>query len=190
MGKGQTVGKVVGGSVSRREFAAFGAAAAFAGCTGMSSGSIGDIAETAVTVPAEQGSRSGYFIHPANGRHPGVVLWSGAIGLRDAHRDVARQMAAQGWSVLVVDSGNAGHSAQRLNRDAKAHIAWLESQSVVAATSGSGRKPHQIADGYVLKTIVVSKRSALVAVADNKQTRGPRQMAALRDMVRAATRVA
>ncbi len=60
-----------------------------------------DVSETDVNIVTPSGSCDAAFIHPKSGSHPGVLLWPDAFGLRPAMRDMAKRLAAQGYSVLV-----------------------------------------------------------------------------------------
>src|SRR5450755_890035 len=59
------------------------------------------VIETDVTIPTGDGTEDAAFIRPATGTHPGVLIWPDAFGLRPAMRDMARRLAAEGYSVLV-----------------------------------------------------------------------------------------
>lgn len=52
----------------------------------------------------------GYFVHPAEGRHPGVLIWPDIFGVRPAFRQMADRLAAAGYAVLLV---NPFHRARR-----------------------------------------------------------------------------
>ena len=62
-----------------------------------------EVASTDVVVPTPAGEADAYFVHPAEGRHPGVLLWPDAFGLRPAMRQMATRLAQSGYSVLVVN---------------------------------------------------------------------------------------
>ncbi|WP_028080218.1 dienelactone hydrolase family protein [Solimonas soli] len=49
------------------------------------------------------GSADAYFVHPAKGKHPGVLIWPDIFGLRPAFKDMATRLAASGYAVLVVN---------------------------------------------------------------------------------------
>jgi carboxymethylenebutenolidase len=89
---------------SRRHFAALSGGAMVAG---MSAGAIAadgpELVETAVSVPTPDGHADSFFVHPAKGVHPGVVMWPDIAGLRDAFKVMARRLAAAGYAVLVVN---------------------------------------------------------------------------------------
>ena len=50
-----------------------------------------DVTETDVTVPTPDGEADCYFVHPASGRHPGVIMWPDILGLRPAFPTQTRQ---------------------------------------------------------------------------------------------------
>ncbi|MDE2596557.1 MAG: dienelactone hydrolase family protein [Sphingomonadales bacterium] len=90
--------------LDRRQFAAISAAAVIAGCTGGESQARGGkLTEAMVTVDTPDGKADAFFVHPASGRHPGVILWPDIAGLRDAYKTMARRLAAAGYAVLAVN---------------------------------------------------------------------------------------
>lgn len=56
-----------------------------------------------VVVTTPDGKADCYFVHPASGKHPGVILWPDAFGLRTAMRQMGKRLATSGYSVLVVN---------------------------------------------------------------------------------------
>ena len=54
-----------------------------------------------VEVKTPDGICEAAFIHPEKGKHPGVLIWPDAFGLRPAMRDMGTRIAADGYSVLV-----------------------------------------------------------------------------------------
>src|SRR5881296_2989962 len=109
------------------------------------------VTESEVTVMTPDGTADGYFVHPATGTAPGVLVWPDIFGLRPAFRQMGKRLAESGYSVLVVNpfyrakkaptapSGGATPIqevmplARALNEtthmtDAKAFIAWLDGQ--------------------------------------------------------------
>lgn len=98
-------------ALNRRQFAAMGAGAAMLavapGCVA-SPGPVpaADALATtsrAVTIQTPDGNADAFFVHPATGRHPAVILWPDIAGLRDAYRTMATRLAAAGYAVLVVN---------------------------------------------------------------------------------------
>jgi carboxymethylenebutenolidase len=59
------------------------------------------VVETDVEIKTPDGTADATFIHPKSGSHPGVLLWPDAFGLRPSMRDMAKRLAAEGYSVLV-----------------------------------------------------------------------------------------
>src|ERR1700684_70837 len=113
------------------------------------------VVEADVTVTTPDGSADCYFVHPASGTAPGVLMWPDIFGLRPAFRQMGKRLAESGYSVLVVNpfyrakkapTASAGGAtpiaevrplAQGLNEattmtDAKAFIGWLDGQASVA----------------------------------------------------------
>ena len=56
-----------------------------------------------VEVTTPDGVADCFFVHPASGSHPGVVVWPDILGLRPAFRQMGRRLAESGYSVLVVN---------------------------------------------------------------------------------------
>src|ERR1700692_1978700 len=113
------------------------------------------VTESDVNVMTPDGTADCYFVHPASGTAPGVLMWPDIFGLRPAFRQMGKRLAESGYSVLVVnpfyrarkaptaDDGAATAIpklmplAQGLNEtthmtDAKAFIGWMDGQSSVA----------------------------------------------------------
>jgi carboxymethylenebutenolidase len=88
------------GDIARRDFVAFSLTAGLAATAGSASAAA-DIVETDVDIKTPDGTCDAAFIHPKSGSHPGVLLWPDAFGLRPAMRDMAKRLAADGYSVLV-----------------------------------------------------------------------------------------
>jgi carboxymethylenebutenolidase len=96
--------------VSRRSFNVLtaGAAAATAVSLALPSGVRAGTGTKAVTendvqVPTPDGSADAYFVHPAEGRYPGVIVWPDVLGLRPAFRAMGKRLAEAGYAVLVVN---------------------------------------------------------------------------------------
>jgi carboxymethylenebutenolidase len=56
-----------------------------------------------VEVKTPDGTADAYFIHPAAGKHPGMLIWPDIFGLRPAFRDTATRLAESGYAVLVIN---------------------------------------------------------------------------------------
>src|SRR5690349_1074639 len=113
------------------------------------------VTETDVNITTPDGSADCYFVHPASGAAPAVLVWPDIFGLRPAFRQMGKRLAESGYSVLVVNpfyrvkkapTAEAGGAtpiadlmplARALNEttqmtDAKAFIGWLDGQKPVA----------------------------------------------------------
>src|SRR6266436_1681948 len=61
------------------------------------------VTESDVNVMTPDGTADCYFVHPASGTAPGVVVWPDIFGLRPAFRQMGKRLAESGYSVLVVN---------------------------------------------------------------------------------------
>ncbi len=57
--------------------------------------------DVAITTP--DGKADAYFVAPATGKHPGVLIWPDIMGLRPAFRQITDRLAQSGYAVLVVN---------------------------------------------------------------------------------------
>src|ERR1700682_706638 len=89
------------GDIARRDFAAFSVAAGLAATAGSGAAAGHDVVETNVEIKTPDGTCDAAFIHPKSGSHPGVLIWPDAFGLRPSMREMAKRLAAEGYSVLV-----------------------------------------------------------------------------------------
>jgi carboxymethylenebutenolidase len=119
------------------------------------------VTESDVNVTTPDGVADCYFVHPATGAAPGVLVWPDIFGLRPAFRQMGKRLAESGYSVLVVNpfyrtkkapTAAAGAAtpiqdllplARTLNEtthmmDGKAFIGWLDSQRPVARNRRMG----------------------------------------------------
>ena len=86
---------------SRREFVAMSIAAGLSAAAGSAAAADLPVVETNVEVKTPDGVCDAAFIHPATGSYPGVLIWPDAFGLRPSMRDIAKRIAADGYSVIV-----------------------------------------------------------------------------------------
>jgi len=56
-----------------------------------------------VTIHTADGTVDAYFVAPAHGKHPGVLVWPDIYGLRPAFRQMADRLAMSGYAVLTVN---------------------------------------------------------------------------------------
>jgi carboxymethylenebutenolidase len=90
------------GDISRRQFGALALGAGVA----VALPRLANAAETKgsdVDIKTPDGTCDAYFVHPAKGAHPGVLIWPDIFGLRPAFKDMATRLAESGYSVLVIN---------------------------------------------------------------------------------------
>src|SRR5215831_16513237 len=89
-------------TMSRRTF---GSLAAGAGLTAMLPRAAGamDTKGADVEIKTPDGTCDAYFVHPASGKHPGVLIWPDSFGLRPAFKQMATRLAESGYSFLAIN---------------------------------------------------------------------------------------
>src|SRR6187399_2137324 len=133
------------------------------------------VTESEATVKTPDGTADAYFVHPATGTAPGVLVWPDIFGLRPAFRQMAKRLAENGYSVLVInpfyrvkkaptaEQGSATPIpqlmplAQALNEttqmtDAKAFVAWLDGQASVAKNRKVGTQGYCMGGPIAFRT--------------------------------------
>src|SRR5947207_11336082 len=133
------------------------------------------VTESDVNVMTPDGTADCYFVHPASGTAPGVLVWPDIFGLRPAFSRMGKRLAESGYSVLVVNpfyrvkkapTAEAGGAtpieqvrplAQGLNEtthmtDAKAFIGWLDQQSSVAKNRKVGTQGYCMGGPIAFRT--------------------------------------
>jgi len=88
-------------NIARRDFVALSVAAGLSAAAGSATAAGLELVETDVEIKTPDGVCDAAFIHPKSGSHPGVLIWPDAFGLRPSMRDIAKRIAADGYSVLV-----------------------------------------------------------------------------------------
>ncbi|MXO65382.1 dienelactone hydrolase family protein [Altericroceibacterium endophyticum] len=174
--------------VNRRQFAAGGTLAALAACSsgnGNAATETGDedspeqLTEKSVQITTADGVMDAFFVHPAGGQSPGVIIWPDIAGLRDSFRMMARRLAREGYAVLVANpyyrdiaapqfsdfadfAGNDGFqtvgpwrgklTAESIMRDAEALVDWLDQQSAVDTEKGIGTQGYCMGGPFAVWT--------------------------------------
>jgi carboxymethylenebutenolidase len=88
--------------ISRREFTAISLAAGVTAAAGASAAGAADMVDTDVEIKTSAGTCDAALIHPkGKGQWPGVILFVDVFGLRQTMRDMAKRLAANGYTVLV-----------------------------------------------------------------------------------------
>lgn len=133
------------------------------------------VTESDVTITTPDGTADCYFVRPATGAAPAVLIWPDIFGLRPAFRTMGKRLAESGYSVLVVNpfyrtkkapTAAAGAAtpipelmplAQALNEtthmtDAKAFVAWLDQQPSVAKNRKVGTQGYCMGGPMAFRT--------------------------------------
>ncbi len=90
------------GALTRREFGTLAAGAGLAMVLPAPAGAE-EIEGREVVVTTPGGSADAYFTHPAKRKHPGVLMWPDALGLRPSMKKMADRLAQSGYAVLAVN---------------------------------------------------------------------------------------
>jgi carboxymethylenebutenolidase len=152
-------------TISRREFTALSIAAGVAAATGASAAAANDMIDADVQVTTGAGVCDAALIHPQKGSWPGVILFTDVFGLRPTMRDMAKRMAAGGFTVLVpnpfyrtakppglsididfsnpadrakIDALRAPLTSDAVMQDAAAYVKFLDSQASVDKKAAMG----------------------------------------------------
>jgi carboxymethylenebutenolidase len=133
------------------------------------------VTESELTIKTPDGMADCYFVHPASGTAPAVLVWPDIFGLRPAMKTMGKRLAESGYSVLVVNpfyrvqkAPTAGRGAatpipeliplaQALNEttqmtDAKAFVAWLDQQPSVAKNKKVGTQGYCMGGPIAFRT--------------------------------------
>ena len=153
--------------LSRRQFGALGFGA---GVIAMlpAVANAADVKESEVSIKTPDGTCDAHFVHPVSGASAAVLVWPDIFGLRDSFRQMGKRLAESGYAVLTVNpfyrlqkaptsAKGASFSdpatrealmkqAGSLNAtthvtDAKAFVAWLDSQSAVSTRRARSAPP-------------------------------------------------
>lgn len=91
-----------GGAVTRRQFGAMALGVGLAAAWPKLSNAVQTTgADVAIKTP--DGVADAYFVHPASGTAPGVLMWPDIFGLRPAFKAMASRLAESGYAVLVIN---------------------------------------------------------------------------------------
>jgi carboxymethylenebutenolidase len=167
--------------LSRREFAALGAAATLASYAALAEAAVpaGGLAERMVEVTTPDGKADAFLVHPLRGAHPGVILWPDVLGLREVKKAMARRLAAAGYTVLAVNPyyrtfkgelgmdftafrtpegqaklgpARAALTAEAVARDGAAHAAFLDTLAATDKRRGIGTQGYCMGGPYTVRT--------------------------------------
>jgi carboxymethylenebutenolidase len=133
------------------------------------------VTDSEVTIKTPDGTCDAYFVHPAPGTAPGVLLWPDIFGLRPAMKTMGKRLAESGYSVLVVNPFYRTQKAPTAGRgaatpipellplarglsepthmtDAKAFVAWLDQQPSVAKNRKIGTQGYCMGGPMAFRT--------------------------------------
>jgi len=173
--------------LSRRDFVAMGIAAGIVAASGGASAADMPVTEKDVDIKTPDGTCNAAFIHPTTGSHPGVIIWADAFGLRPVLREMGRNLAKEGYSVLVPnpfyrvvrDAGldprtfdfanttdrakltplmGSINAAGAAEKDAFAFVAWLDQQKEVNKSRKIGTQGYCMGGPLVMRTAASSDR--------------------------------
>ena len=128
-----------------------------------------------VTIKTPDGNCDAYFVRPATGTAPGVLVWPDIFGLRPAFRDMGKRLAESGYSVVVVNPFYRTQKAPTAPKggatpiqevlplaktlsptthmtDAKAFVAWLDQQQSVAKNKKIGTQGYCMGGPMAFRT--------------------------------------
>ena len=169
--------RVLGG-ITRRGFTA---AAAAAGVMAIlpSPANAATVKGRDVTIKTADGVADAYFVAPASGKHPAVLVWPDIMGLRPAFRQMADRLAQSGYAVLTVNQFYRSTKAPFLKpgqsfdqpevramimpwrdpltptaitADAKTFAAFLDAQPEVDTKRGMGSTGYCMGGPFVVRT--------------------------------------
>jgi carboxymethylenebutenolidase len=166
------------GELSRRQFGALTLGAGLVSMLPATAGAV-EVAEADVEIKTPDGTADAYFVHPARGKAPAILMWPDIFGLRPAFRQMGRRLAESGYAVLVVNqfyrskhaptapehadfddpaTRNAlmelthALSPETQMTDAKAFVSWLEGQAAVDRKRKMGTMGYCMTGPYTLRT--------------------------------------
>jgi carboxymethylenebutenolidase len=167
-------------AVSRRTFAKLGALATLAACTAPDEATAqAPPAESYAKFDAPGGTMDAYFAHPAEGKHPAVIVWPDIAGRRDSFMAMGRRLAWGGYAVLVLNPYYRDAEAPQFDdfddwreqggmekvapwrekltaanvmETAKAAVAWLDMQKAVDTAKGIGTQGYCMGGPFTVWT--------------------------------------
>lgn len=173
--------KAAARGLSRRDFATLTALSAATAMTAVQDAIAAGpaLVETDVSITTPDGLCDAVLIHPARGRHPGVIMWPDIAGLRTAYKVMARRLASDGHAVLLVNhyyrsakapimttlsewrtpEGQArlkpmiaAITSEGITRDARAFVAFLDRQPAVDSRRKIGTSGYCMTGPYTVRT--------------------------------------
>jgi carboxymethylenebutenolidase len=165
-------------ALSRRQFGTLTIGAGLLSMLPAAAGAV-DVQESEVEIKTADGTADAYFVHPAAGAHPAVLIWPDIFGLRPAFRQMGKRLAESGYAVLVINpfyrtkraptapehpdfNDPATRSAlmalmgsltpQTAATDASALVSWLDGQKAVDRKRRMGTTGYCMGGPYTMRT--------------------------------------
>jgi len=138
-----------------------------------------EVTESEVEIKTPDGTCDAHFVHPTKGKSPAVLVWPDIFGLRPAFRQMGKRLAESGYAVLTINpfyrkqhaptapehpdfndppTRNAlfalagSLNADTAATDAKAFVAWLDSQPSVDRKKKMGTTGYCMGGPFVMRT--------------------------------------
>ena len=166
------------GGLSRRQFGALTVGVGLASVL-PAVANAAEVKESDIDIKTADGTCDAYFVHPAKGAAPGVLVWPDIFGLRPAFKQMGKRLAESGYAVLVINPFyRAKHaptapekpdfndpatrqallalagslSPDTAMTDAKAFVGYLESQAAVDKKRKMGTTGYCMGGPFVMRT--------------------------------------
>jgi carboxymethylenebutenolidase len=166
------------GGVSRREFGALTLGASLVSML-PAVANAAETTESEVAIKTPDGTADAYFVHPAKGASPAVLVWPDIFGLRPTFRQMGKRLAESGYAVLVVNPFYRTQKAptapdhadfsdpdtrkklldlagsltpDTANIDAQAFVPWLDAQAAVDKKKKIGTTGYCMGGPFTLRT--------------------------------------
>lgn len=168
--------------VTRRDFGAMAGAAGLAALLPVPAHAKA-IKGREISFATPDGTADGYFVAPASGRHPGVIVWPDVMGIRPAFRQMADRLAQSGYAVLTINPfyrsvkgeflkpgesfaqpavrekvgpWRALLTPDAVERDAAAYLAVLDKQPEVNLKRGVGTTGYCMGGPFTFRTAAIN----------------------------------
>lgn len=166
------------GELTRRRFGAMALGAGLAAAMP----ALGNALQTKgadIDIKTPDGVADAWFVHPAQGKFPAVLIWPDIFGLRPAFKQMATRLAGSGYAVLVINpfyrieraptapehpdfddpatrkalmSLAGSLNAQTAATDATAFVGYLDAQPSVDTTRKMGTTGYCMGGPFVFRT--------------------------------------
>ena len=142
--------------------------------------------EMEVNITTPDGVCDAYFVYPTTGTAPAIIIWPDIFGLRPTFRTMGKRLAESGYAVLVVNPFYRKQKAPTAAKgtqtpiselrplasgftdvtemtDAKAFIAWLDTQACVDKKKKIGTQGYCMGGPMAFRTAAASDRIGAAA---------------------------